>query len=418
MYGFEPREFADLVLELVEKKYGRSGLDVFRRDGGVRDAISYAENEIQEDDIVDETDLRAEVDYYVRVIGSRIEGLLEREKGQKEKTYTAEKRGSLQNIAACATLMPYIVRARAKILGHRRPLTYDEAVAWISKESQKGEAVYWKIIKLQFPVRKEDLYDDSLPTAPTRGDINAWAAYLRDQVERHVQTDNSLYPGPKINAHVEGLHRSLSFPSDGSFVYLDRGKLLLLAEYAALYEKLCGTFEGTVWFILTGVWPRVGMRTLYPSMVSMGENLDIFDYFVPQRIIIEVQELETTPDEIARFYKEVQADLGVGGRGPNLTRETEVIALMALEIKEVEGLVPGDRGFYEGLRALYEREAESRYGVTKGYPGTNGVRQAFKRIENAHAKLVKRHYEAYGDVHGDVEPSSLFRDRLVPWQSE
>ena len=44
------------------------------------------------------------------------------------------KRGSLQSIAAYAEALPIVLKARQEVLGHREPLSNEEAVEWLERE--------------------------------------------------------------------------------------------------------------------------------------------------------------------------------------------------------------------------------------------------------------------------------------------
>ena len=130
------------------KQHVRNGysLEVWResvRDGLATDARAVITEKLKAGEVVAEADLSYFAEQFYGYHYSRIERAAKRLKARNEdktgRNFSSPAHGSLQNIAAYATLLPPAIRARESILGQREPFSYDEAVAWLEREAECGE---------------------------------------------------------------------------------------------------------------------------------------------------------------------------------------------------------------------------------------------------------------------------------------
>lgn len=445
------------------------GLKVWR--GCVRDKLStdarvFIKNRLETGNIVDTDELEDFAEDFYNFHHSRIKRVEKRAK-EKDETraegeqaeFSSPAHGSLQNIAAYATLLPPAMWARERILGQREPLTYDEAKAWLERETECGEHLAAATItfELRLPTEEsspveilesEELKQQAAKAAKywaqrgiktyssegvmmtghehpfdyrdikTPQDAGRWLenTLANHRILKHERDDpNPLYRQwgfrPEIRERIRYVHLD-----DGNSVPLRTDKLTDLAESAEALLPVARDFYRAIWLILTGRWIRLGVQSVHkmPNVPYYLRNFgDRGTYCLPP-ITLEVRERETTPEELASYYAEMKRINNISSKTRVLSYESEVVALAAIEIIELHGIHMGDDGFYKKTLAHFEHRA-TEYGIdpyTDFSPGStedkraDAVRQALRRVERAHQAM---HKAREGRLGGGFIPDSLFR---------
>jgi hypothetical protein len=123
------------------------------------------------------------------------------------------------------------------------------------------------------------------------------------------------------------------------------------------------------------------------------EQVNIMEVSDP--IIIEINEPELTNEELSKFYSQIKERGELPKKLRMIDYKTEVIALVALELSAIEGIVRGDKGFYKKVREAFNEKAEL-YNVNKNaFPSDDSVRKAFDRIDADWNKLKEQDYKEF-----------------------
>ena len=459
-------EDVDAFVEALKRYVCNShGLEVWKecvRDSLTTDARSYIIGKFEAGDIVDTDDLDVFAEIYYDSYRSRIERIEQRlnkpSTDESSKNFSSPAHGSLQNIAAYATLLPPAIRARERILGQREPFSYDEAVVWLEQEAECGEqlAAATVTFELRLPTEEREAIELVVSEEAKAKAAEYWAqrgikSYAQGQMTgykypldyldiktpqdagkwleqtlsnhrflEHERNDRKPYRRewwfqPSISERIRYAHLD-----DGNSIPLKTEKLTDLAESAEAFLPVARDFYRAVWLILTGKWLRLGVQSIqirgmpdvpYYLKEAFGDR---GTYCLPP-ITLEVRERETTPEELASYYAEMKRIISINSKTRVLSYESEVIALAALEVNELHGMYMGDKGFYKTVLAHFEKRAPE-YGIDpyidfgKGRAENkraDAVRQALIRIERAHKAMHKAREGRHVD--GGYVPDSIFR---------
>lgn len=442
------------------------GLKVWRecvRNELSTEARDFINNRLETGTIVDTDDLEyfAE-DFYsshhprIKRIEKRIKEKAETRAEGEQAKFSSPAHGSLQNIAAYATLLPPAIRARERILGQREPLTYDEAKAWLEQEAECGEHLGATTITFELRLPTEEIESvivesEELKQAKAKAEDYWLQRGIKPTVPRRVTGyDHPLHyldiktprDAGRWLEHTLANHQFLEYErdgqkssyrerwfqprirnrgryahlKDGNSITLDTDKLTDLAESAEALLPVAREFDRAVWLILTGHWIRLGVQGVHemPDVPYYRRGFgDRGTYCLPP-ITLEVCERETTPGELASYYAEMKQINSASSKTRVLSYESEVIALAALELIELQGVYAGDKGFSKKVLAHFEQRAVE-YGIdpyTDFSPGgtenqrADAVRQALARIERAHQALHEARRGEHED--GGYTPAPLF----------
>jgi hypothetical protein len=347
-----------------------------------------------------EADLQDYALDYVEAVADALESIATELAAMEDanETHPAPNRGSLQNVAAYANLVPLIVLARQDAIGSQQPMRPSDAVSWLRAEAQQGDPVTWVEIRGRFKVSEgvgRELED---------ANNNTVGASLAATVKELIRSE---LPPAAIGSRA-ALRRTVHTKFDRPFfkvskeetIFLNRGKLVTLAEHAAWLTDSCHGFDRAVWLILTGEWRRLGLAINTHFRGSPGPGpIHFSDPF----ITIRIGELETTPDEVKRAYARTRKEEGYGTQGQALSRNTEILACLALEVKATDGRAMGDYGFNTLVLRCW-RERAASFGLDRNaFKDSDHVGRILAGVEAAYRKvaehsLVKMH-----------DPGTLFR---------
>lgn len=94
--------------------------------------------------------------------------------------------------------------------------------------------------------------------------------------------------------------------------------------------------------------------------------------------------MDTPPEAVSAAYKDLRGVAGFGRRGPKTTVENEILCLAALDAREIAGVRPGSKGYYEDVFRRYKLKAEVYSVETNAFPLTRrGKDKARKALQRA-----------------------------------
>ena len=371
------------VTEMIKRKYGMEALVLAQRKLKLKESLRH---------FVEKTGVQLvgqdDINSAARMFLDPLHVLLSRRKTKEplkgERRFSSPDRGSLRNLAAYADALPILIRARQDLLGQKEPLTHEEAVDWILQEAKHSSPVEFIEVTLRISVPKKTKLLEKCGFWTRKTDQLGWRLpdALITELEAHFRNRSDVdtlpaWYGPKS--------RSIGILQNGrkERIEMDRGRLISLADWAESLESECGGFQEAVWLILTGIWPHIGATGVFQPGPLLSNR------FQPV-VTFKVYELETTPDELAQLYSNLRKDLQFGGKGPRFSRETEVLGLLALEVKEILNVKKGDRGFYLCVLQHWRKRAEFNGLDPKHFRNPDVVRKALDRLQKAYSEQALR----------------------------
>lgn len=389
MGSYSPQKLIGQVKQRIRDNYGQTVLNRALRDLNLaEDVLSYAERS----DMDGTEDI---ADLYLGVFHGQLERLGKVPKQEPRAfKFTAPQRGSLQNVAAYAAVLPLVLQARQAVFGHSQPLSYEDAIEWLRKENDDAPL---EVIELTFRFRVSTKDRVKLLGVAIGGNTKETLEQLQ---AAQIPVD---LPMPESNLRESG-YRAVFDEVSGEVFRMSSSKGAALAEWAEFIAVMCGGFDEAMWLLLTGRWERLGARGRFgahPLNLSRMKEAQL-DRRLKSRYAIpftelHIRELETTPDEIKRYYSGIRKHYGYGSKGQAMSYRTEVLALIAVEMQEAEGLAIGDDGFYRHVLKRYLERAPM-YGLeVNSNLNEEDVRKALKGVESAYSKMVSSHeaYEGY-----------------------
>lgn len=308
--------------------------------------------------------------------------------------YIAPERGSLQNVAAYAAVLPLVLQARQAVFGHRQPLSYEGATKWLKQENESEPL---EVIEVTFRFRVPSKDVSKLRRPAIDGDTRKMLDNFQNAT---IAADSPI----KDYAHTESSYRRVFDEVSRESFRMSSAEGATLVEWAEFIADMCASFNDAAWLILTGLWNRLGLRGRYgahplnlDSMKATALDLRLNGRRAVPFVELVIGELETTPDEIKDFYAQVRKRYGYSSQGRAMSYRTEVLALIAVEIQETEGVAIGSNGFYERVLKRYLERAQM-YGLeVDSSLDKEDVRKALKGVESAYSKMVSNRdaFEGY-----------------------
>ena len=300
----------------------------------------------------------------------------------------------MQNVAAYAAVLPLVLQARQAVFGRSQPLSYGDAIDWLSQENE-NEPLTFVEVTFRFRVPSKDV--SRLRKPAISGDTQKMLDNFRGS---SIAVDSPV----RDYGHTEQSYRRIVDEHSGKTYRMSSAEGATLVEWAEFIADMCASFNDAAWLIMTGLWNRLGLTGRYgthplnlDSMKATALDLRLNGRRAVPFVELAIRELETTPDEIKDFYAQVRKRYGYGSRGRAMSYPTEVLALIAVEIQETEGLTIGSNGFYKRVLKCYHERAQM-YGLKLDSTlNEEDVRKALKGVESAYSKMVSNHeaYEGY-----------------------
>ncbi len=376
------------VKRRVRDDYGKSTLTRALRDLDLEnDVLDYAS---RTPDLESAEDIAG---LYLEVMHGQLKRLREQspKKVPRKIKHIAHQRGSLQNVAAYAAVLPLVLQARQAVFGHSQPLSYEHAIEWLRKENDDAPL---EVIELTFRFQVSTKDRLKLLDAAIGGNTEETLKQLQA-----AQMPVNL-PTPESNFRESGC-RALFNEVSGEVFRMSSAEGATLIAWAEFITPMCASFDDAVWLILIGFWNRLGLRGRYgahplnlDSMKATALDLRLNGRRAVPFVELVIGELETTPDEIKDFYGQVRKRYGYGKQGRAMSYPTEVLALIAVEIQETERLTIGSNGFYKRVLKRYLEKAELHGLKPDLSMNEEDVRKALKGVESAYSRMVSN-YEAY-----------------------
>lgn len=424
------QQFLKELKELIVQEHGEHLLHKAQSDGILIDAEVYFESKLQNPDITiaDSDDVKFYVEEALGMYQARLKrwqlNFQEVEQSEKQKTFFRRKYGSIKNVVTYKNLIDHIIKSREEIIGSKYPLTYQQAMDWLLRESSIDETpIKWETVTFEFRIPdlprvvfdklgkysfvshdEEDggYYDINVPIEEYGNSVAKW---LVKKIEIDIKTSQELDMSfIRTSPDIKERWNHISFFKDSSNINsyvnlgLNKGRLVKLAEAAQYYTPITRDFERGVWLILTGV-----LKPLAARVISLGDGYydHSFEGMVGSRyggsdpIVIEVNEPELTNQELSLFYSQIKERRKLPKKLRMIDYKAEVIAQIAIELSAIERATRGDRGFYKRLRQVFKEKAEL-YEVDKNsFSSDDSVRKALDRIDSDWNKLKEKGYEEY-----------------------
>ena len=154
--------------------------------------------------------------------------------------------------------------------------------------------------------------------------------------------------------------------------------------HASTHEALQDGFERAVWLILIGQWPLVSLE----GRLYFHRDTRCVHTRLEPHITIDVLSMETPSQAVSDLYKQLKSRWGFGGRGNKRDRSAALLAIAALEVKEIEGVPSGKRGFLKRVLKRWESVAAQYNEDPHKYTTIGAVRKVLSRIEEAYKEQV------------------------------
>ena len=317
-------------------------------------------------------------------------------------------RASINRIASYARILPLILRARRELFRKNGPLDPEEAEQWFSAAKVEGQHAKWIEVKLRFL-----LPDETIPTP------ESMEQSLRDEPISFAQ---ELLSCAAPNTNQSGtftatgdISTGRSFFASGKTLHFYRprtGRMSTLCMWADRIASLQvnatrldsedygQAFCNAVHLIVRGHFADSPVFGHYHESRCRQEGECQSDRLLAdQMITIEVQDLETTPTEVAAEYAAVRERHGANARGNRFDWCAEHIARMAINMRELEDYAMGDKGFYSEILRRWRSFAETRPEAEElldRFQTPEQIRGTLRRLDDAHRRAVERDPERSG----------------------
>jgi hypothetical protein len=327
-----------------------------------------------------------------------LKGLAESDLGGGKPTRTTTvadtDRASMQQLASYATALPTVVKAREELLGQREPLTRSKAADWL-RSRLNGDPMCRVSIELMFSIpeseasevptklRYEGEFQDSLrqleklseevakPTTPSTLRVTVDPQFVPAQI------GDKWIP---LRACPGGL--------DSLFLWA-REVVWQIWGREDVARAIAVELADAIWLILAGTW----RRRLAQATFQLSRTFEFPDTrpdaaYPSPFFSIDVLDVGTTKLEVGELLSRAKKKVGLGKTGNRFDRVDEALAFVALEVKEIEGIARGERGFYEGVKKRLKVRAKAFDVDISKIKTTEAVRKRLERLERCYAEQI------------------------------